>query len=412
MEVSRESIIQALKEVGFTKSELEKAGNLLTNEETVLIEAKVNEILERYKRTDNKLSNSKKLIEDPPLYKDIGHLLQDVRSAAVNGEIPTSLRTYQKYWSKALNTSVGSEGGFLIAPEYTEGILANVYDTGALLKDVRKIPITSNRLVMRAIDETSRASSRLGGLTHYWIAEESTITASQFKFRQIEWVLKKIAVRLDATEELLQDASALTAFINVELPKELIFGVENAIIRGSGAGQPLGILNSGALIEVAKESGQAADTFVTENADKMFARMPARLITGAKWYINQEVWVQLFSLNRAVGTAGGLPVFQNPQTGISAAPFGSIHGRPIQPLEYCSALGDAGDVIFANMGEYTICDNGGIKGSVSIHVLFLTDKEVFKFIYRVDGQPVWNSALTPYKGSATQSPYITIAERA
>ena len=38
-------------------------------------------------------------------------------------------------------------------------------------------------------------------------------------------------------------------------------------------------------------------------------------------------------------------------------------------------------------------------------------KNVFRFIYRVDGQPVWNKALQPYKGSATVSPFVALAKR-
>ena len=35
-----------------------------------------------------------------------------------------------------------------------------------------------------------------------------------------------------------------------------------AFISGTGAGQPLGILNAPALVTVSKETGQAADTIV------------------------------------------------------------------------------------------------------------------------------------------------------
>jgi len=42
-----------------------------------------------------------------------------------------------------------------------------------------------------------------------------------------------------------------------------------------GAGTPLGILNSTALITVAKETGQGSATVISENVNKMWKRLPA-----------------------------------------------------------------------------------------------------------------------------------------
>jgi len=33
----------------------------------------------------------------------------------------------------------------------------------------------------------------------------------------------------------------------------------------------------------------------------------------------------------------------------------------------------------------------------------------FRVTWRVDGKPAWVSALTPFKGSNTQSPFVAIA---
>ena len=42
----------------------------------------------------------------------------------------------------------------------------------------------------------------------------------------------------------------------------------------------------------------------------------------------------------------------------------------------------------------------------------MTDESVFRLVYRCDGQPLWSAALTPFKGSNTLSPFVTLAERA
>jgi HK97 family phage major capsid protein len=97
--------------------------------------------------------------------------------------------------------------------------------------------------------------------------------------------------------------------------------------------------------------------------------------------------------------------------GDAQAPFGRLMGRPVQPVEYCSALGTLGDLILANMGEYFVIDNGGIQSASSIHVSFTTDETALRFIYRVNGFPWWTNTMTPFKGSNALSPYVTLAAR-
>ena len=52
-----------------------------------------------------------------------------------------------------------------------------------------------------------------------------------------------------------------------------------------------------------------------------------------------------------------------------------------------------------------------IESAVSIHVKFVYDETAFRFVMRVDGQPIWNSDITPYKGAATVGPFIALETR-
>ncbi len=86
-------------------------------------------------------------------------------------------------------------------------------------------------------------------------------------------------------------------------------------------------------------------------------------------------------------------------------------GRPVIPLEYCATLGTVGDIMLADWSQYAVIDKGAIQSASSMHVQFTTDEMAFRFTYRIDGQPTWDSALTPFKGSDTQSPFIKLATR-
>jgi HK97 family phage major capsid protein len=311
-----------------------------------------------------------------------------------------------------LQEGIPSEGGFLVGTDRASGLLGRVYNVGQLIQraDMVGISAGSNGMSFYAEDETSRANgSRRGGIRAYWAAEAEEKTASQPKFREMELKLRKAIGLVYATDELLADANALESWIMQNLPEELSFVVEDSMINGSGVGMPLGILNSGATVSVAKETGQAAATIVAENISKMWAR---RWLGGRNyvWLYNQDVEPELDNLALAVGTGGSLVYM--PPGGLSQAPYGSIKGAPAIPVEYCATLGTVGDLMLVDLSQYQMIDKGGVMSDSSIHVRFIYDETVFRFVYRVDGQPKWDAALTPFKGTNTVSPFVTLATRA
>jgi HK97 family phage major capsid protein len=97
---------------------------------------------------------------------------------------------------------------------------------------------------------------------------------------------------------------------------------------------------------------------------------------------------------------------------MSAAPYGMLLGRPVLPVEYADKLGDANDIMFVDLSQYQMISKGGIQADSSMHVRFVYGENTFRFIYRLDGQPTWNSPLTPYNAGATVSPFVSLAERA
>ena len=125
--------------------------------------------------------------------------------------------------------------------------------------------------------------------------------------------------------------------------------------------------------------------------------------------INQDVEPQLSQMTITVGT-GGIPVYM-PAGGVSGAQYSTLFGRPVIPVEQANTIGSLGDISLVDLSQYLLIDKGGINAASSIHVRFIYDESVFRFIYRVDGMPIWKSSLQPFKGSNTLSPFVTLAAR-
>lgn len=307
-----------------------------------------------------------------------------------------------------------SAGGFMIQTEFANTILQRLYELGEIAKRVFRLQIGAqyNGTKIPGIDETSRATgSRWGGVQAYWVGEGDQATATKPKFRLIELDLKKLMATWYVTDEMLQDAAVLTGIANEAFAQELLFMTEDAVIHGTGAGQPLGILNAKCTVQVSKEKGQANQTILYQNLLNMWQSMWARSRQEAAWFINQEIEPQLYSVNQVIGTAGA-PVYL-PPGGISGAPYSTLFGRPVVPVEYCEGLGTPGDIILADFSQYVMADKNAMQQASSMHVRFLTDEMTFRLTYRVDGEPVWQAPLTPFKTAlnTVRSPFITLAQR-
>lgn len=350
---------------------------------------------------------------DKPVWTNMGEFFLAVKNAGTPG-MSVDPRLAVKNAASGLNEGVPSEGGFFVQQDFSATLMRNVYDTGILASRCRSIPISanSNSLKMLTVDETSRANgSRLGGVVSYWQGEADSIVSSKPKFGALELTLKKMTALCYMTDELSQDASAMESIITQSFTEEMAFRLDDAIVRGTGAGMPLGILESPALITVSKTSSQTADTVTLNNCMDMWARTWPRSRANMVWLTNQEVEPQLQKMTIATGTYSGATVYM-PPGGISGASYSTLFGRPVLVVEQAAALGDAGDLILADFSQYLLITKGGIQAAQSIHVRFLYDENVFRFILRVDGQPMWKSPLTPYKGASTISPFVTLAARA
>jgi HK97 family phage major capsid protein len=338
-----------------------------------------------------------------------GSFLQAVYRAADQHVVDPRLQ-YQAA-AQGAGIADGSDGGFLVPTEFVNELALRAA-MGDVLSRVRRRSMSGNTVTINVVDETSRATgSRFGGVQSYWVDEGTSITASKPKLARVRLELHKVAALGYATSELMADTGGLFGQLMTDaFSEELCFMAEDAVVEGTGAGQPQGILGAPATVVVAKETGQVTATIVKQNIDKMWARMLARYRASAVWLINQDVEPQLDNMTMVIGT-GGVPVYL-PPGGLSETPYARLKGRPVIPVEYCPTLGTVGDIILADLGQYLLVEHSlGIQGASSMHVAFVTDEMAFRVTWRIDGQPMQRTALTPFKGSNTLSAFVTLATR-
>ena len=304
---------------------------------------------------------------------------------------------------------VGADGGFAVPPEYSAMIWQKVPGVVHLIDRCAQQKTPSNQFVLPA-DETAPWDTTRGPQAE-WMGEGQQMTESKPSLESKTIRLNKLGVLVPVTEELVEDAPSLDGYLRRVAPGKIHARLNTAIIDGTGAGQPLGLLNSGSLVSVAKESAQSADTVVYQNIVNMFSRLHAGCIGNSAWFINQDILPQLMQMEFPSANNGTFPAWMPPGM-LADAPHGLLLGRPVVPLESCKTLGDKGDIIFADLSQFLcILKASGLRTDVSMHLYFDYDMLAYRFLFRVSGMPLWKSAITPENGTNDLSWAVSLDER-
>ena len=304
---------------------------------------------------------------------------------------------------------IGADGGFLVPEVLRAELMRLSLEIGIVRPRARVIPMDSLTVPFPTIDDTSHATSVYGGIIGYWTPESGQLTESQATFGRILLEAKKLTAYCEVPNELLADSIiSFEAFINSAYPEALAFFEDVGFLRGSGAGEPLGVHNASVVVAVAKETGQAAATIVWENLVKVYARMLPASLGRAVWVASIDCFPELATMSLSVGT-GGSAIWLN--NGAAGPPM-TILGLPVIFTEKMPVLGTQGDIGLYDFGYYLIGDRQAISMASSPHFKFQNDQTVYRFIERVDGRPWLQTALTPRNAGPTLSPFVQVATRA
>lgn len=342
-------------------------------------------------------------------FRNFGEFALAVKNGSARNNPNIDQRLIQNAPTTVSTEGSGADGGFAVPPEFRQEITRLVMGEDSVIGRTDQLFTGGNFMVLPKDETTPWQNS--GGIQAYWEGENSQLTQSKVALEQDSIRLNKLTTLVPVTEELLSDASGIDSYLRSKVPEKMDYKIHEALINGNGAGKPTGVLESGALVTVAKESGQAADTVVYDNIVKMWSRMYGPARRNAVWMINQDIEPQLFKMSFE-GTSSSVPAYM-PAGGLSGAPYGTLMGRPVIESQACKTLGDLGDIILVDWSKYrTIQKTEGMRSDVSMHLWFDYDTLAYRFIIRLAGNGWYSSPITPANGSNTLSPFVALAARA
>jgi HK97 family phage major capsid protein len=305
--------------------------------------------------------------------------------------------------TKDLGESPGSAGGYVVPTEYGQNLIQVAAMENQVYSRVQRVPVMRESGTYPALDQYfaptagSGNTAFAGGVSAAFTQPGTTFTETQPAFSVLNWRLNKTGGFTEVENELIEDSPfAIEALLRGLFQVAISAKNERNILRGSGVGEPLGILNSNAAVGV---SDNTTDKFKWEDVGSMYARYKG--IGGTPvWIIHPSVWPQIMTMNNSTVTAW--------QSNLAGSPQNVLNGYPVITSEHMPQLGTTGAVLLADLSAYVMFEKPGLTIGYSEHVGFTRDVGTWIFKQRNDGKSWLQSAITlAGPGSAyTVSPFV------
>ena len=305
--------------------------------------------------------------------------------------------------ARGMSTLVGSEGGYLVQPEFSPTIEEMVFEND-IADRIRMLPFNGPIVkIPRSTDSDRSNGKRSSGAYATWLDQASRIPESKMTVDFCRLEMKKLAIIVFVTPELLEDTEVgIEKWIKSKSQEEYNFQLARTVFWGQGGAEPRGFAKSDNKVVVTPTGTQGADSLVTRNFLDMASRHLE--LPGAK-----PLFLHHRSCTPAIGELDiqNYPVMVNINDGgFSAKPMSTIQGVQSVPNEFCAALGDQGDVWLVDLNQYVAINRKTVREDMSMHVEFLTDQQAIRVILGFDGAPLHDSPVAPYKAGSTQPPTL------
>lgn len=362
-------------------------------------------------------SNGQKQGDGPGEFKGMEEFVSSTWRAlhpdpTVRGQMDPRLKKFREMDydpdTKQMVENVGASGGFLVPPEFRAQLMSEVGESSIVRNRATVIRMNRRQVQMPVLDQTGTTAGQghwFGGMIAYWTEEAAEKTDSEPTFRQVTLTAHKLIVYTRASDELVADSAvSLADFLSspVGMAGCISWHEDYAFLRGTGVGQPAGIIGAGATITV----NRAATSPPVGFAD--LANMRENFLPSGN-----GVWIANISLMNNMITMNGPS--SNPsyiwQANARDGMPGMILGYPVIWTEKTPTAGTEGDLILADMRYYLIGDRQATTVESTQYDYWRHDQTSWRAVHRVDGRPWMSAPFTLTDGSSQISPFVVLSDK-
>lgn len=361
--------VEALKNVEVEEEETEKIDerSLLKGAIESLEERNVNllnaKVIEKPKKEERKMEEEKNILETA-----------EYRSAFLKKLQGKKLSEKEE---RAMTTATSSVGA-AIPTSTLNRIEEMLRQTSALYNqvDVLNIP---GYLAIPVEDTVNNAA---------WVAEGASSKDVDDKLASVNFAAYKLIRTISITAEVSKmTISAFENWIVKKITERMAMAIENAILNGTGNGQPKGILKEAIKTLQSAEKGK----ITYEDLCNMMANLKAGYKKGSAFVVNtQTLWKDIATVK-----VGDNLVFVPDPTGEFA---GRIFGKPVIEDEFI----EEGKILYGLFSKYTINWNENVNVTSDDSAEFRSGNRVYRGMALVDGKTVNKEAFVLMEKQAAE----------
>ena len=343
--------------------------------------------------------------------------------------------TYKTGWgtekaaSPSLSELTVGTGGALVPYEYAYGLMQDVAEDSIFWPRAFIQPMSSATLLMPLPDPTVTAPNKTpsgsaatpsasSGITNLFAGmvmnfnqtQSAGIQETDPAFRTVELTTSDLAGYLLASNQLVQDYPGLDAFVRSFTSRAVAWWTDQWFFTGGfTANGPQGILQSiapnGGTLKIAR---QTAGAVTQADLANMYQKLLPQSKKRAIWAMSPGAMQNISNLTGLGGILYYIPGEDGSQ--------GLLYGRPFYETEKLPDIGtptpNDGCVLLFDPAMYIIGHRGlFIDYSDQWPVAFTQNQAAFRVVWRGDGQPMLNKAMTLANQSSTQvAPYVCLGD--
>jgi len=294
--------------------------------------------------------------------------------------------------------TIGSDGGFMIPPEYRPNFDLR-QPTARLNQFVTREPIRSNTFIMPQPKDNTNASGAVANVTVGFTGEQTANSVSTAKFEELSVPVHTYVglVKMSWITDTAQPAMSPNLFRY--FGEALANTLDNKILNGTGSGQPLGLLVAATAANKGSVTRASAGLIKIADIAGMINKISD--LNNSVWYACNSVKGELLQLVIGSSLAGYVPQGALP----NSVPFDTLLGRPIIYGDFGAALGTVGDLVLINTSKYIMPVLGTTEYAESLEFSFDTGQRFLRIIGACGGSPRY---ITPFTAANAEVRYDTV----
>ena len=300
----------------------------------------------------------------------------------------------------------GAAGAYLLPRRFGTEFLTIMQESSDIVRNVQIMPVSERAGDYPVVNifgtVTGGATPLSGGLDGATREEGGAYTEENVTLEEISYrITNAVSGQVKVTRELVADSPiAIEALIRQAIQNEATSKAERFILRGTGVGQPLGILNSGALADVTPGTN---NSFTRVDASNMASRLFKMGASKPAWLAHPSMMADIDALDISTGTSQIVMVGGDPTM------FNFIKGSPVYYSHHLPVADASGAIILVDLSAYLLFQMTNAETGDGVQIRYFDQNslthDIWTYDMRLDGQPVMRSTIS-YSDSYTMSAFV------